>query len=214
LSKGSGLTGPAREHLLSRVTSMRTAERSETIEPFALDLMASRFTDFSTLPGYEELRLQRSIGDKLGLENPYFRMHDARITARTHVDGRELLNFSSYDYLGLNGHPDVVTAAKDAIDRYGISASASRHVAGERPVHRSLERALAAHYGWDDALVFVSGYATASEPISFGAKMPAAQPAPACVALPPATGQGKVSPKSNAVGLENSCPGGAFNWAP
>jgi 8-amino-7-oxononanoate synthase len=146
--------------LLSRVTSMRKAERSETVEPFALDLVASRFTDFTTLPGYEELRLQRSIGDKLGLENPYFRMHDARLTARTHVNGRELLNFSSYDYLGLNGHSDVVTAAKDAIDRYGISASASRVVAGERPVHRSLERALAEHYGWDDALVFVSGYAT------------------------------------------------------
>jgi 8-amino-7-oxononanoate synthase len=160
LSKQSGLTGSAREHLLSRVTSMRKAERSETVEPFARDLVASRFTDFTTLPGYEELRLQRSIGDKLGLENPYFRMHDARLTARTHVNGRELINFSSYDYLGLNGHPDVVTAAKDAIDRYGISASASRVVAGERPVHRSLERALAAHYGWDDALVFVSGYAT------------------------------------------------------
>jgi 8-amino-7-oxononanoate synthase len=160
VNKRSGLTGSAREHLLSRVTSMRTAERSATIEPIAPDLVANRFTDFSTLPGYEELRLQRTIGDKLGLENPYFRMHDARITARTRVDGRELLNFSSYDYLGLNGHPEVVTAAKDAIDLYGISASASRHVAGERPVHRSLERALATHYGWDDALVFVSGYAT------------------------------------------------------
>ena len=47
-----------------------------------------------------------------------------------------------------------------AIDRYGVSASASRHVAGERPVHRALERSLAEHYGVDDSLVFVSGYAT------------------------------------------------------
>jgi 8-amino-7-oxononanoate synthase len=160
VSKPSGLNGLAREHLLSRVASMRKTERADTAEPIDLKPVASRFTDFSTLPGYDEMRLQRSIGDKLGIENPYFRVHDGRITARTHVDGRELLNFSSYDYLGLNGHPDVVAAAKDAIDRYGISASASRHVAGERPVHRSLERALAAHYGWDDALVFVSGYAT------------------------------------------------------
>ena len=71
-----------------------------------------------------------------------------------------MLNFSSYDYLGLNGHPEVIEAAKAAIDRYGISASASRHVAGERPVHRALERALANHYGVEDSVIFVSGYAT------------------------------------------------------
>jgi 8-amino-7-oxononanoate synthase len=122
--------------------------------------LASKFTDFSTLPGYDELRLQRSIGERLGLENPYFRMHDGRLGARSSVRGRELLNFSSYDYLGLNAHPEVIQAAKAAIERYGISASASRHVAGERAVHRSLERALAEHYSADDAIVFVSGYAT------------------------------------------------------
>src|SRR5262245_6212071 len=102
---------------------MGKRERPEAAEPIDLRRVSSRFTDLSALPGYEWLRLQRAIGDKLGLENPYFRMHDARITARTLVDGRELLNFSSYDYLGLNGHPDVVVAAKEAIDRYGISAS-------------------------------------------------------------------------------------------
>jgi 8-amino-7-oxononanoate synthase len=145
--------------LLSRVSTLREAR------PVAPTLPARRsseneFTDFSTLPGYGELRLQRTIGEKLGLENPYFRMHDGRLGAHSSICGQELLNFSSYDYLGLNGHPEVVEAAKAAIDRYGISASASRHVAGERPVHRALERSLAQHYGVDDALVFVSGYAT------------------------------------------------------
>ena len=119
-----------------------------------------QFTDFATLPGYSELRLQRSIGEKLGLENPYFRMQEGRAGPRAEIDGRSLLNFSSYDYLGLNGHPEVSAVAKEAIDRYGISCSASRHVAGERPVHRSLERALAEHYGTEDALLFVSGYGT------------------------------------------------------
>ena len=160
MSKDAAMSGRAREHLFSRVASMRKPEVMDKIESTAVVPPASKFTDFSTLPGYEDLRLQRSIGDKLGLENPYFKMHDARITARTTMAGREYLNFSCYDYLGLNGHPEVVAAAKEAVDRYGISASASRHVAGERPVHRTLERALADHYGWDDALVFVSGYAT------------------------------------------------------
>lgn len=154
------MSGQARERLFSRVESMRKLDESSSHHPDGGGAAARRLTDFATLPGYEELRLQRAIGDKLNLQNPYFRMHEDRLGARTHVDGRELLNFSSYDYLGLNGHPEVIDAAKAAIDRYGISASASRHVAGERPVHRSLERALAGHYGVDDALVFVSGYAT------------------------------------------------------
>ncbi|MDI3470427.1 MAG: Palmitoyltransferase-like protein [Pseudolabrys sp.] len=120
----------------------------------------SRFTDFASLPGYDELRLQRTVADRMGLENPFFRVHDGRGGARTQIDGRTLINFSGYDYLGLNGHPEVAGAAKAAIDRYGISASASRVVAGERPIHRVLESALAGHYRADDAVVFVSGYAT------------------------------------------------------
>lgn len=126
----------------------------------AMPSPVSHATDFTTLPGYDELRLYRSIGDKYGLDNPYFRVHEGRADARSRIDGQSVLNFSSYDYLGLNGHPEVAQAAKAAIDRYGISASASRHVAGERPVHRALEHALANHYGVEDSVIFVSGYAT------------------------------------------------------
>ena len=45
--------------------------------------------------------------------------------ATTAIDGETFTNFSSYNYLGLGGHPDVSAAAKAAIDRYGTSASAS-----------------------------------------------------------------------------------------
>ena len=160
MSKNSPLGGEARERLLSRVDTMRkSGVAAQPVRP-AATTGDKRFTDFSTLPGYEELRVQRSIGDKFGLENPYFRMHDARAGATTEIDGRTLINFSCYDYLGLNGHPEVVEAAKAAIDRYGISCSASRIVAGERIAHRELEQALAAHYAVDDAVVFVGGYIT------------------------------------------------------
>jgi 8-amino-7-oxononanoate synthase len=70
------------------------------------------------------------------------------------------VNYSSYNYLGLAGHPDVNAAAKAAIDRYGTSASASRLVSGERPIHRELERELAELHGVDGCVVFVSGHAT------------------------------------------------------
>ena len=76
------------------------------------------------------------------------------------IDGRTLTNFSSYDYLGLNGHPDVVAAAKAAIDEFGTSVSASRLTAGERRVHRDLEERLARLHRAEDAVSFVSGHAT------------------------------------------------------
>jgi 8-amino-7-oxononanoate synthase len=155
VSQKSTLSTQAREHLLRRVESIQHSVSSRATERETKDRAS-----FSDLPGYDELRLFRSIGERLGLENPYFRMHEARAGSQTRIGGKTILNFSSYDYLGLNEHPEVVQAAKTAIDRYGVSASASRHVAGERAVHRALERALADHYGVDDSLVFVSGYAT------------------------------------------------------
>jgi 8-amino-7-oxononanoate synthase len=69
-------------------------------------------------------------------------------------------NFASYNYLGLSGHPRVTAAAQEAIARWGTSVSASRLVAGERAVHRTLECALADFIGVDDAVAFVGGHAT------------------------------------------------------
>ncbi|WP_375465259.1 aminotransferase class I/II-fold pyridoxal phosphate-dependent enzyme [uncultured Methylobacterium sp.] len=116
--------------------------------------------DFASLPGYRELRLQRSAAELIGLDNPFFHVHDVKAGATTRIDGRSLTNFSSYDYLGLNGHPQISDAARAAIATFGTSASASRVVAGERPGHLSLERALAAHYGTEACVAMVSGHAT------------------------------------------------------
>ncbi|MEQ9125858.1 MAG: aminotransferase class I/II-fold pyridoxal phosphate-dependent enzyme, partial [Alphaproteobacteria bacterium] len=95
-----------------------------------------------------------------GLENPFFRLHEGIASATSIVEGREVLNFATYNYLDLNGHPEIASAAVEAIGRYGVSASASRLVSGERPPHRALEQALAGLYGVDDAVVLVSGHAT------------------------------------------------------
>jgi 8-amino-7-oxononanoate synthase len=116
--------------------------------------------DFSTLPEYEQLKIQKAAGALAGIENPFYRLHQVRASDTTVIEGRTLINFSSYDYLGLNGHPDVVTAAKTAIDEFGTSCSASRLTAGERQIHRDLERSLAELHGTEDAISFVSGHAT------------------------------------------------------
>ena len=109
---------------------------------------------------YQSMMKYRLVGDTVGLEDPFFKQHEARLGATTIMGGKELINFGSYDYLGLNQSPAVGEAAKAAIDLYGTSVSASRIVAGERPIHRDLERALAEFYGTEDAVVFVSGHAT------------------------------------------------------
>jgi 8-amino-7-oxononanoate synthase len=115
---------------------------------------------FAELPEYEVLKIKRAVGDIAGIANPFHRLHDGRAAETTSIDGRPIVNFSSYDYLGLNGHPEVAEAAKAAIDCYGTSVSASRLSAGERQVHRDLEAALAALHESQDALAFVSGHAT------------------------------------------------------
>jgi len=118
------------------------------------------FTRFDRFPGYEKMLVPKAAAERFGVANPFFVSHDGLAGATTQIDGREFINFSSYNYLGLNGDQRVNQAAKDAIDRYGTTVSASRLVAGERPIQRDLERALAQVYGVEDCVAFVSGHAT------------------------------------------------------
>jgi 8-amino-7-oxononanoate synthase len=74
------------------------------------------------------------------------------------VDGREVLNFSSNNYLGIANHPDLAAAAKEAIDRYGCGSGASRLISGNMVLHEELESKLAAFKGTEAALVFNSGF--------------------------------------------------------
>ncbi len=95
-----------------------------------------------------------------GIQSPYFSVHE-RVTNETSlIDGREYVNFASYNYLGLSGDPDVTAAAVEALNRYGTSVSASRLVSGEKPLHGELEREIADFLGCQDAIVMVSGHAT------------------------------------------------------
>lgn len=115
---------------------------------------------FEDLPEYKRVATQRIAGEMLGVANPFYRSHDVAAGATTRIGGREFVNFASYDYLATNTDPHVMASAKEAIDRFGISASASRLVAGERPGHVELEKKLAEVYGVEAAVCFVSGYLT------------------------------------------------------
>lgn len=71
---------------------------------------------------------------------------------------REYIDLSSNDYLGLSNHPALKDAAKAAIDRLGVSASASRLLSGDLDIHHQLEEEAATLKGKESALVFNSGY--------------------------------------------------------
>jgi 8-amino-7-oxononanoate synthase len=118
------------------------------------------YWDVATFPEVKNLEQRLREIEQQGLQNPFFHVHEGIAKNKSIVDGIEMLNFSSYNYLGFSGHPEVTAAAKDAIDRYGTSVSASRLVSGERPIHRELELGIAHHIGVEDAVVFVGGHAT------------------------------------------------------
>ena len=74
------------------------------------------------------------------------------------LDGRKVVNFSSNNYLGLANHPALAEAAKEAIDRYGSGAAASRLISGNMALHEELENRIAEFKGAEAALVFNSGF--------------------------------------------------------
>ena len=156
-----GLSAQAKALLIEKlsatppVRSPRIARRSNPEN----DESAARL-DVSKLDGFREIRMIREAADFLGISDPFFRVHEGIAGAETVIEGRSFINFASYNYIGLNGHPDIVSATRAAIDRYGTSVSASRPVSGERPVHRDLERALARVHGTEDCVVLVGGHST------------------------------------------------------
>ncbi|HKZ69780.1 MAG TPA: glycine C-acetyltransferase [Anaerolineales bacterium] len=75
------------------------------------------------------------------------------------VDGKQVLNFCSNNYLGLANHPRLTAAAKAAIDRYGVGPAAVRSIAGTMELHVELEQRLAAFKGAEACITFQSGFA-------------------------------------------------------
>ncbi|HEX4620769.1 MAG TPA: aminotransferase class I/II-fold pyridoxal phosphate-dependent enzyme, partial [Myxococcaceae bacterium] len=111
-------------------------------------------------PEYTELKKRLVTARLSGLKNPYFNLHE-RVTNDTSViGGKTYINYSSYNYVGMSGDPAVTRAAREAMERYGTSVSASRIASGEKPLHRELEEAIADFVGTEASIVFVGGYVT------------------------------------------------------
>ena len=95
-----------------------------------------------------------------GLVNPFLRANESVQGRTARINGTDTVSFTSFDYLGLAGHAAVKRAAKEAIDRFGCSASASRMVGGNTTIHDQLDAELAAFLRTERAVVFPCGYGT------------------------------------------------------
>jgi len=107
--------------------------------------------------GYDSITAELLRIEEAGLYRKLRRVEsDQGPTLR--LDGRDVINFSSNNYLGLANHPSLCKAAKEAIDRYGCGSGASRLISGNMTLHEELENKISELKGTEAALVFNSGF--------------------------------------------------------
>ncbi len=82
----------------------------------------------------------------------------ARKAGMVEIAGRQVIDFSSNDYLGYSQHEDIIAAANSALHKYGVGAGASRLMSGDLEIHHELENTTASYKGKESALCFTSGY--------------------------------------------------------
>ena len=159
------LTGQIKQKLIQQALEkkLKNADSAKTdirAKAASSDDIPDDLCSFRAHPSYKQMQIMKAGAAKMGVSNPFFRVHEGTAGATTYIEGQPYINFASYNYLGLSGDKRVNDAAKNAVNRYGTSVSASRPVSGERPIHQQLEKAIANIYGVEDAVAFVSGHAT------------------------------------------------------
>jgi myxalamid-type polyketide synthase MxaB len=116
------------------------------------------YSQFKLTPEYLNLKQDLERVEKLG--NPFFSLHQGIAQDTIQTGDRTLINYSSYNYLGMSGDPTVIAATQKAIAEYGTSVSASRVLSGERPIHLELEQEIADLIGTEAAIIYVGGHGT------------------------------------------------------
>ena len=117
-------------------------------------------TKIVPLSGHIHLRNARFYGNvlqiskALGLDNPFLLAHESVTGKHASIRGKDVISFTSFDYLGLTSHPAVTSAAKTAIDQFGCGATASRMVGGNTTLLNALDKAIADFIGTERATAF------------------------------------------------------------
>ena len=122
--------------------------------------MSPAFYDFEHFPEYQEFKTMQWYYDKQKYPRNQFLKHLSSSDATVNLEGREMINYSSYNYLALACDQRVKEAAKQAIDMFGTSTGSGRSITGEVDIHQDFERELCNVLGSEDAVLSVGGYST------------------------------------------------------
>ncbi|HVB03615.1 MAG TPA: glycine C-acetyltransferase [Chitinophagaceae bacterium] len=98
----------------------------------------------------EEIRVAGLFKTERILESPQ--------GAEIRVGGKSVINFCANNYLGLSSHPQVISAAKQAVDHRGYGMSSVRFICGTQDIHQELEKKIAAFLGMEDAILYASAF--------------------------------------------------------
>jgi 8-amino-7-oxononanoate synthase len=162
----SGANGDAR--LLAKGLAARLMGREQSAAPQksggslagSIAGLPAEVYDVAEFPERKVMEDMARYFEAHAVKNHYFCRHTDVSREVMTVEGRECLNFSGYNYLGIGGDQRVADAVKSAVDQYGASASASRIVAGNTDLHETLEAEMADFLGAEACVVSVGGYQT------------------------------------------------------
>ena len=144
------------------MSKKETKKNRPLFTEFTLDMFSrSSGRSHSEIKQFNQWRDEIIEADKYTFETPHLTPQDPEISVRRiHGDEHDLVNFSSYNYLGYANHPEVIQAAKDALDKFGLGATGSPVLNGTFDVHKQLEDALTNFYGLEGygVSLFSSGY--------------------------------------------------------
>ncbi len=110
--------------------------------------------------GTTQQRLQQELADikAAGLFKNERIIASPQAADITLADGSKVINFCANNYLGLSSHPDVIDAAKKAIDSHGYGMSSVRFICGTQDIHKELEQKIADFLGTEDAILYAAAF--------------------------------------------------------
>ena len=144
------------------MSDKKAKESRPSYTEFTLDMFSrSSGKNHSEIKQFNQWRDDIIKADKYTFETPHLTPQTPEISVRRiHGDEHDLVNFSSYNYLGYANHPDVIQAAKDALDAFGLGATGSPLLNGTFDIHKKLEQSLTSFFGQQGygISLFSSGY--------------------------------------------------------
>lgn len=153
-----------REALLSKKQSAAAdatapAERGNAPTRALKDIPAACY-QFKDFPEYKEYTTMQWYCEKQSYPQSLFQSHAGASDANVTINGREFVNFSTYNYLALGSDQRVKDAAIEAVRTFGAGTGSGRSITGEIDLHSEFEREISDVLGTEDAVLSVGGYST------------------------------------------------------